>query len=128
VANMLIVVILGGGVIVLIGFALYLWFCHFVVDRTGDTSGLRDVAIAVRAFAFIGSLSPRPRSLPPPAAQVELDSMTPGQAGILASKTTVAAVQLASSPTSQRPPSGAEAEVTSLETEPITGPKIELPK
>jgi hypothetical protein len=36
-------------------FVCYLLFCAFVVVRTGDTVGLRDVAIAVRAFASVSS-------------------------------------------------------------------------
>jgi hypothetical protein len=50
-------VVLGGAAIVLAGFVFFLIFCAFVVVRTGDTAGLRDVAVAVRAFASVGSLS-----------------------------------------------------------------------
>ncbi len=31
-------------------FVAYLVFCAFVVVRTGNTAGLRDVAVAMRAF------------------------------------------------------------------------------
>jgi hypothetical protein len=34
----------------LASFSLFLIFCAFVVVYTGDTKGLRDVAVAVRAF------------------------------------------------------------------------------
>ncbi|MBU2669619.1 hypothetical protein KOI35_39525 [Actinoplanes bogorensis] len=37
-------------VIVLVGFIAYLGLLAFVVTRTGDTRGLRDVALAVRAY------------------------------------------------------------------------------
>jgi hypothetical protein len=36
-------------------FVCYLLFCAFVVVRTGGTEGLRDVAVAVRAFASVSS-------------------------------------------------------------------------
>ena len=39
----------------LIGFVCFLLFCVFVVVRTGGTSGLRDVAVAMRAYSLIGS-------------------------------------------------------------------------
>lgn len=39
-------------------FALYLSFCRFVVRATKGTAGLRDVAVAMRAFAAL----PLPRS------------------------------------------------------------------
>jgi len=42
---------------VLVGFLAFLALCAFVVVRTGDTAGLRDVAVAVRAFR--GALSLR---------------------------------------------------------------------
>lgn len=35
---------------VLVGFLSFLVFCAYVVRHTGGTAGLRDVAIAVRAF------------------------------------------------------------------------------
>jgi hypothetical protein len=35
---------------VLVAFLSFLVFCAFVVVRTGNTSGLKDVAVAVRAF------------------------------------------------------------------------------
>ena len=56
----------------LVGFTLYLVFCAFVVIRTGGTAGLRDVAVAIRAFASIESLSSRSRLrsiVPPPATE-----------------------------------------------------------
>jgi hypothetical protein len=37
-------------VVVLIGFVAYLGLLAFVVTRTGDTRGLRDVAVAIRAY------------------------------------------------------------------------------
>ena len=40
---------------VVAAFVCYLLFCAFVVARTGGTAGLRDVAIAVRAFASVSS-------------------------------------------------------------------------
>lgn len=40
---------------VVVGFVCFLLFCAFVVVRTGGTAGLRDVAIAVRAFASVSS-------------------------------------------------------------------------
>jgi hypothetical protein len=42
-------------VTVVVGFVCFLLFCAFVVVRTGSTAGLRDVAIAVRAFASVSS-------------------------------------------------------------------------
>jgi hypothetical protein len=42
----------------LVAFICYLIFCTVVVLRTGDTAGLRDVAMAVRAFAQIGTFHP----------------------------------------------------------------------
>ena len=39
-------------------FLAYLRFCRFVVMKTGSTAGLRDVAVAMRAFAAL----PLPRS------------------------------------------------------------------
>ena len=44
------VIILGLAGMVLLGFLAYLGFLSFVVARTGETSGLRDVAIAIRAY------------------------------------------------------------------------------
>jgi hypothetical protein len=64
-AVLVVAMILGSAAIALVGFALYLAFCVFVVVRTGGTSGLRDVAIAIRAFASVGSLSSRRRPRPP---------------------------------------------------------------
>ncbi len=67
----LVVVVLGSAAIALVGFALYLAFCAFVVVRTGSTEGLRDVAVAILAFAWIGHLGSRSRrgpSLSLPAA------------------------------------------------------------
>jgi len=43
----------------LVGFVCYLIFLVFVVRRTGDTAGLRDVAVAMRAFGSIASLNRR---------------------------------------------------------------------
>lgn len=45
---------------VLVGFISFLIFCAFVILRTGSTAGLRDVAVAIRAFR--GALSARTRS------------------------------------------------------------------
>jgi hypothetical protein len=50
-----------GSVSALVGFALFLIFCAFVVVRTGGTTGLRDVAVAVRAFASVWSPGSRNR-------------------------------------------------------------------
>ena len=36
-------------------FVSFLLFCVFVVVRTGDTAGLRDVAIVIRAYASVAS-------------------------------------------------------------------------
>ena len=36
--------------VVLIGFIAYLGLLAFVITRTGDTRGLRDVAVAIRAY------------------------------------------------------------------------------
>ena len=47
------VVVLGGAIVVLVGFIFYLRFCAFIVVRTGGTTGLRDVAVAMRAFGVI---------------------------------------------------------------------------
>lgn len=38
---------------VLAAFLGYLRFCEFVVVHTGGTAGLRDVAVAIRAFAAV---------------------------------------------------------------------------
>ena len=35
---------------VLLAFVAYLALCAFVVVRTNDTAGLRDLAVAIRAF------------------------------------------------------------------------------
>lgn len=43
----------------LVGFVCYLIFLAFVVLRTGGTAGLRDVAVAMRAFGSIASLNRR---------------------------------------------------------------------
>jgi hypothetical protein len=43
-------------VAVFLAFLFFLVFCAFVVVRTGGTSGLRDVAVAVRAFRGVLSL------------------------------------------------------------------------
>jgi len=42
-------------------FALFLAFCAFIVIRTGGTAGLRDFAVAVRAFGSVWSLRGRGR-------------------------------------------------------------------
>jgi hypothetical protein len=34
----------------LVAFVAFLLFCRFVVRKTGSTSGLRDLAVALRAF------------------------------------------------------------------------------
>jgi hypothetical protein len=47
-------------VAVLAGFISFLMFCAFVVRRTGSTTGLRDVAIAVRAFRIAFSFRGKP--------------------------------------------------------------------
>ena len=80
----------------LIGFISYLAFCAFVVVRTGSTAGLRDVAIAIRAFASIGNLGSRsrlggPRPLPPPAELHQTAAPAPGLNGdlVLAVKQTL---------------------------------------
>jgi hypothetical protein len=57
----LFVAMIVGSVTALIGFAMFLIFCAFVVVRTGSTAGLRDVAVAVRAFASVWSLASRNR-------------------------------------------------------------------
>ena len=90
----LVVVFSVGAVSVLIAFVQFLRFCRFVVHRTGGTAGLRDVAVAIRAFASIGSLGPRPRPIRFLATRSELD---PGETG---QKTTMTAVQLAAEPDS----------------------------
>lgn len=51
------IVVLGGAIVVLVGFLFFLCFCTFIVIRTGGTAGLRDVAVAMRAFGVIGTLS-----------------------------------------------------------------------
>jgi len=73
-AGFVVVVVLGSAAIALAGFVSYLAFCAFVVKHTGGTSGLRDVAEAVRAFATVGSLSPRSRlrSTAPPSVELSL--------------------------------------------------------
>jgi hypothetical protein len=43
-------IVLGLAGIVLLGFLAYLALLAFVVVRTGQTSGLRDVAIAIKAY------------------------------------------------------------------------------
>jgi hypothetical protein len=48
-------VVIAGAAMALIGFICFLIFCTFVVIRTGDTAGLRDVAIAMRAYASVGT-------------------------------------------------------------------------
>lgn len=71
-AVLVVAAVLGSAAIALVGFALYLVFCAFVVIRTGGTAGLRDVAVAIRAFASIESLNSRSRLrsiAPPPATE-----------------------------------------------------------
>jgi len=75
-AALVVALVLGSAAIALLGFVSYLAFCAFVVVRTNGTSGLRDVAVAIRAFSSVGTLSGRSRlepTLPPPRA--ELDQM-----------------------------------------------------
>lgn len=43
----------------LVGFICYLIFLVFVVRSTGGTAGLRDVAVAMRAFGSMASLNRR---------------------------------------------------------------------
>jgi len=50
-------VVLSSAVVVLAAFVVYLIFCAFVVIRTGSTACLRDVAVAIRAFSSLGSLT-----------------------------------------------------------------------
>jgi hypothetical protein len=55
------VAVLGSAVAALVGFVFYLFFCAFVIVRTGSTAGLRDVAVAIRAFAAMCHLTPLSR-------------------------------------------------------------------
>lgn len=57
-----------GSVCTLLGFVAYLRFLAFIVKRTGDTKGLRDAAVAARAFPLARSmrLAVRPRHREPP--------------------------------------------------------------
>jgi hypothetical protein len=48
-------VVIASAAMALIGFVCFLIFCTFVVIRTGGTAGLRDVAVAVRAYASVGT-------------------------------------------------------------------------
>jgi hypothetical protein len=41
---------------VVVALWIVLRFCAVVVAQTGDTAGLRDVAVVLRAFSLIGSL------------------------------------------------------------------------
>ena len=77
-----VVAALGSAAIALAGFVFYLAFCAFVVIRTGGTSGLRDVAEAMRAFASVGSLGPRsrPRPTAPPAVSGPSDPVAGNRA------------------------------------------------
>ena len=52
--NLVLIVASFGGVIFLAYFCTLI-FWGFVIVRTGSTTGLRDVAYAMRAFAHIGS-------------------------------------------------------------------------
>jgi hypothetical protein len=58
-AVLILAVTLGSVAAALLGFALYLAFCAFIVIRTGGTSGLRDVAVAIRAFASVANMNSR---------------------------------------------------------------------
>jgi hypothetical protein len=75
----LFVAMIVGSASALVGFALFLIFCAFVVVRTGGTTGLRDVAVAVRAFASVWSSGSRHRlrSIASPAKS-EPDDPEPG--------------------------------------------------
>jgi hypothetical protein len=44
-----------GVVAVFLAFVAYLVLCAYVVRQTGGTAGLRDVAVAVRAFSTLGN-------------------------------------------------------------------------
>lgn len=64
----LVTMLLGiGAVCGLLGFVAYLRFLTFIVKHTGDTKGLRDVAIAARAFPLARGvrLAVRPRRMTP---------------------------------------------------------------
>lgn len=47
-------VLIVGAVALGLPFLAYLAFCTFVIVRTGSTEGLRDVAVAMRAFRAKG--------------------------------------------------------------------------
>jgi hypothetical protein len=103
-AVLVVALVLGSAAIALVGFVLYLAFCAFVVIRTGGTSGLRDVAVAIRAFASVGSLSSRGGqvSVPPPQ-EAKLDQITAPEAGLTAPALIIPPP--APPPTSTSPPS-----------------------
>jgi hypothetical protein len=67
------VVVLSGGAVVLAAFVFYLIFCAFVVIRTGSTACLHDVAVAIRAFSSMGSLTPRSRRAAASRGQSDTD-------------------------------------------------------
>jgi hypothetical protein len=56
-----------GAVCSLLGFVAYLRFLSFIVRHTGDTKGLRDAAIAAKAFPLTRGvrLTVRPRRMAP---------------------------------------------------------------
>jgi hypothetical protein len=67
-----------GAICGLLGFVAYLRFLTFIVKHTGDTKGLRDAAIAARAFPLARGvrLVARPRRIAPlelGAAREEVD-------------------------------------------------------
>jgi hypothetical protein len=69
-AGFVVAVVLGSAAIALAAFVSYLVFCAFVVKRMGGTSGLRDVAEAVRV---------RGRGKPEPAVSPKIhDSAVSG--------------------------------------------------
>jgi hypothetical protein len=47
--------VIAGAAMAFLAFVSFLAFCAFVVVRTGGTAGLRDVAVAVRAYASVAS-------------------------------------------------------------------------
>lgn len=56
VMNAVVLVAAVASVSVLLAFLAFLCFCSFVIIRTGGTAGLRDVAVAIRAFRGVLSL------------------------------------------------------------------------
>lgn len=57
-------IVLGLAAMVLLGFLAYLAFLAFVVVRTGDTSGLQDVAIAIKAYRGVLGVLTRREKIP----------------------------------------------------------------